>query len=490
MPRLLPSLLLAASLLLAGGCRGDDEGVPMVAVIGDGAPAIGADEAAPETAAAAVLRGAVAQGLVRFDAAAQIEPGLAERWNVSDDGLSYIFRLQTGEWPDGRAIRARDVARLLTRQLRSADTVPVRDAAGAIAEVVAMTDRVIEIRLKAPRPNLLTLLAQPEFAIIRDGAGTGPFTIARQDEAGLRLVHRAPGFDGEPDVREEVKVQATPAAQGIAAFKERRAALLLGGTVADLPLARAAGLPRGALVFDPVAGLFGLVPGRRTAFTESAEVRDVLNQAIDRQALLAALAVPGLGPRATLLEGGLNGVVVPVQPTWLDVPVADRRGTLRARMATLLPEGAEGERPVVTIWAPSGPGGDMLVARLALDWGALGLAVERATSEARADFRFVDAVAPSDSPAWFVRRFRCDSTPICDEEVDRLTDEARATLLPQARAGLLAIAAQRVDGETLFMPITAPIRWSLVSRDVPGFSPNRYARHSLLGLASAPQGVR
>ena len=38
---------------------------------------------------------------------------------------------------------------------------------------------VIEIRLVAPRPNLLPLLAQPEFAILRGAQGTGPFKLAR-----------------------------------------------------------------------------------------------------------------------------------------------------------------------------------------------------------------------------------------------------------------------------------------------------------------------
>ena len=28
-----------------------------------------------------------------------IVAGLAERWNVSDDGLSYIFRIASTEWP-------------------------------------------------------------------------------------------------------------------------------------------------------------------------------------------------------------------------------------------------------------------------------------------------------------------------------------------------------------------------------------------------------
>ena len=64
---------------------------------------------------------------------------------------------------------------MLKRQLRRASRNPLKDTLGAVEEVVAMTDRVIEIRLRAPRPNLLQLLAQPEFGLIREGQGTGPF---------------------------------------------------------------------------------------------------------------------------------------------------------------------------------------------------------------------------------------------------------------------------------------------------------------------------
>ena len=85
-----------------------------------------------------VLMQNVAQGLVRFDARGQIEPGLAERWNVSDDGLSYVFRISAGKWPDGRSIQARDVARMLTRQLRPASRNPAKDTLGAVQEVVAI----------------------------------------------------------------------------------------------------------------------------------------------------------------------------------------------------------------------------------------------------------------------------------------------------------------------------------------------------------------
>ena len=73
------------------------------------------------TESQAVLLSSVAQGLVRFDASGQIVPGLAERWNVTDDGLSYIFRLQAMNWPDGRKLTAQQVARMLRRQLAVAE---------------------------------------------------------------------------------------------------------------------------------------------------------------------------------------------------------------------------------------------------------------------------------------------------------------------------------------------------------------------------------
>ncbi len=182
-PPLLVLGLTVASLSL-GGCGGGRDEVTRVAVIG-AKPRLVDTVEAPLSAGDALVRANVAQGLVRFDERGQVVPGLAERWNVSDDGLSYIFRLTTGEWPDGRRIKADEIARILARQLRPASTNPLKDTLGAVDEIVAMTDRVIEIRLAAPRPYLLQLLAQPEFGIVRASLGTGPFQPAAHEDLPL-----------------------------------------------------------------------------------------------------------------------------------------------------------------------------------------------------------------------------------------------------------------------------------------------------------------
>src|SRR5436190_5852514 len=313
---------LAAALLL-GGCDRQTGGVTRVAAIGP-TPKLVETVTGPLSPGDALLRSNMAQGLVRFDERGQVVPGLAERWNVSDDGLSYIFRLQTGDWPDGRKIRADEVARILNRQLREASSNPLKDTLGAVSEIVAMTDRVIEIRLLAPRPNLLQLLAQPELGLVRASVGTGPFLVPTAEEAAsfpaeddskgtLPLAHRIHIPDAEDPI-EKVRLSGGDAGKLAAAFADGKLDLVLGGTVDDLPIALSQKMPRGALRFDPVAGLFGLAPTKRGNTVQEADVRRLLSRAIDRQALIAGLRVGGLVPRATLLQAGLEGVGQPPQP--------------------------------------------------------------------------------------------------------------------------------------------------------------------------------
>jgi peptide/nickel transport system substrate-binding protein len=477
-------LLMAALAFASSGCRKQPEGAVKVVVIG-GKPRLADPAKGPLTLPEAVLLQNVAQGLVRFDAAGNIVPGLAERWNVSDDGLSYIFRIASSRWADGRKITAEQVARLLERQLSSRGKNGLKDSLGAIDDVVAMTDRVIEVRLLAPRPNLLSLLAQPEFAIVRNGHGTGPFTaVPAGAGGGLRLTREIVSADEESSVREEVLLDGTPtAAAAVLNFAAARSDLVLGGTFADLPYAEHANLPRNSLRFDPASGLFGLVPLKSGGLLDEPEVRRLLSQAIDRDGFVTALAVPGLAPRATLLEPGLDGMPPPVAPPWFGTAKVDRLAGLQAAIDELFPKA---EKPTIRIALPQGPGADLLFQLLSRDWGALGFKIDRAESGADADFALIDNVAPSSSPAWFIRRFRCAVVPVCDSDADDLMDAAREIPVPAQRYALLAQAAEKIDEAQLFIPIAAPVRWSLVSRRVEGFAGNRFARHTLTGLTQRP----
>ena len=474
--------MLAALAFAPAACRKQPEGALKVVVIGR-SPTIRDPADGPLSTSDQVLLTNVAQGLVRLDASGNIVSGLAERWTVTDDGVSYIFRLAANNWPDGKKITARDVARLLKRELGSRSKNSVKDQFGAVTDIVAMTDRVLEIDLIAPRADLLALLAQPQMAILRDGRGTGPFTAAPAEGGQIRLTREIVSPDDETTSREQVLLSGADAAAAVQAFAAADVDLVLGGTFADLPVVRRVKLPRNSLRYDPASGLFGLAPTRSGGPLDKPEVRLLLSQALDRDALVAVLAVPGLTPRATLLERGLDGLgQAPAAPAWMATPYADRIPALQAQAKRLFPA----DRPTIRVSLPDGRGAELLLRLLQRDWGQLGFTVERAATAAAADFALVDEVAPSSSPSWFVRRFRCDRTPVCSPDADELMDGARVSPVPAQRYALLAQAAALIDAGELFMPIAAPVRWSLVSDRIQNFAGNRYARHTLTGLDASP----
>ena len=92
-----------AAALSASGCSNDNDGVTRVAAIG-ARPGLVETVGAPLTTGEALVRANMAQGLVRFDERGQVVPGLAERWNVSDDGLSYAGTATTYELDDGELV--------------------------------------------------------------------------------------------------------------------------------------------------------------------------------------------------------------------------------------------------------------------------------------------------------------------------------------------------------------------------------------------------
>jgi oligopeptide transport system substrate-binding protein len=77
-------------------------------------------------------------------------------------------------------------------------------------------------------------------------------------------------------------------------------------------------------------------------------------------------------------------------------------------------------------------------------------------------------------------------TPVCDADINQMLDSARTAAVPAQRYAFLAQAAAKIDQDQLFIPLSAPVRWSLVSKRIEGFAGNRYARHTLTGLEQKP----
>src|SRR4051794_31773270 len=194
-------LVLIAGLFGLGGCGGEQSGPIRVSAIG-GPPQLVTPTLQPLDPPSAFLTEAIAQGLVRFDGAGEIEPALAQSWIVSDDGLRYTFRIRRATWADGSPVTAQQVAARLRAALSRASRNRFKPILGAVDGVTPMTDFVLEIALRGPRPNFLQLLAHPELGIVQNNGGTGPFRLTRSDPAGLLLSWQRPEDESEDSPRQ------------------------------------------------------------------------------------------------------------------------------------------------------------------------------------------------------------------------------------------------------------------------------------------------
>ncbi|MBM3943441.1 MAG: peptide ABC transporter substrate-binding protein [SAR202 cluster bacterium] len=161
---------------------------------------------ASDTTAAAILV-EVFGGLVTIDPDLNIVPDLAERWDISPDGLVYTFHLNPkAKFHDGRTVAAEDVRYSLDRAADPKTQSPVVDTylgdivgvkerlrgkAQTVSGLQVLDNQTIRITIDAPKSYFLAKLTYPTaFVVDRKNVesnpqgwflrpnGTGPFKLA------------------------------------------------------------------------------------------------------------------------------------------------------------------------------------------------------------------------------------------------------------------------------------------------------------------------
>lgn len=162
--------------------------------------------------------GQVFNGLVELNDKMEVQPSLARRWEILEDGMLYRFFLRqdihyhhdlafSGEM--GREIRAADFVFSFNRIVDPETASPGAWVFNEVARgddgkllVQAVNDSILEIRLKRPFPPFLGILTMPYCALVmpeavkelgsdfrRHPIGTGPFRFQYWKE-GVKLVLR------------------------------------------------------------------------------------------------------------------------------------------------------------------------------------------------------------------------------------------------------------------------------------------------------------
>ncbi|MES2493452.1 MAG: ABC transporter substrate-binding protein [Pseudomonadota bacterium] len=483
------ALLLIASPVLSG-CK--DDSTEAVAVVAIGAPTDPFERGIRLSTAGRLVRGATAEGLVALDESGQVIPAMADRWIVTDDGLSYIFRLRDGVWPDGPEISGESVRMALQQALKGLAGTTLALDLGSVSDIRAMAGRVVEVRLERPMPDLLQLLAQPELGLYHKGSGNGPMAVHEQGRVAvlspmppaMRGLAEPPGWQ---DAARSVRLQGAAAANAVSAFTAGNLDLVLGGRFQDYPLAKAAGgLTQRHVRIDPAPGLFGLVIVRENGLLDAPEIRESLAMAIDRDALAVALG-GGWRPTTRIAPANLAVPAVSMGERWANLDLPARQAAAARRVADWQAEAARPHgtlRPRLSVALPGGPGADLLFARLAEDFAAVGLELLRVPEGAGADLRLLDAVARYNRPEWFLGQLSCAARRgLCNKEADDLLAQALAAPNPLLRAPLLDKAEAALSAANVFIPLGSPVRWALVRDGLTGFSVNAQAYHPLATLA-------
>ncbi|NOL39479.1 ABC transporter substrate-binding protein [Kribbella sandramycini] len=237
---------------------------------------------------------------------------LATKHSVSANGLVWTVDLRAdAKFSDGKPVTAEDVAYTFTAASKSGGLTDVT----ALAKAVAVDNDTVELQLKRPQSTfvnrLISLGIVPKHAHGKDYArkpiGSGPFTLVQWDQGQQLIVQRNENYYGTKPAFERIVFTFTGEDASLAAAKAGQVSMaavpssLAKTTVAGMKVVPVKSVDNRGIVFPYVADT-----GKKSAdagpignnVTSDKAVRQAINQAVDRQALVDGV-LEGYGSPAT-----------------------------------------------------------------------------------------------------------------------------------------------------------------------------------------------
>ncbi|MHA6289252.1 peptide ABC transporter substrate-binding protein [Maricaulis sp. CAU 1757] len=298
-------------------------------------------------------------GLFTENAEGEPIPGMAESWEVSEDGLTWTFTLREALWSDGEPVTAHDFVygwqRIVTPETGAQYVsllFPVRGVAAASRGEItpeeigvrAVDDRTLEIQLENPAPYLAGLLTHyttfpvPRHVVQAVGdewvrpenmVTNGPYTL--EDWRTNNFVHLERNerfFDNENVCIDEVYYYPT-VDNSAAGRRVRNGELHINN---DFPgqqmdfLQRE--IPDYVRVHPYMGTIYFSVNTTREQFADP-RVRNALGMAIDREFIANEILRAGFVPAYSLVPPGVANYPGGVEADWAGTPVAERREMAR-----------------------------------------------------------------------------------------------------------------------------------------------------------------
>jgi oligopeptide transport system substrate-binding protein len=457
--------------------------------------------------AANVLRD-LYEGLTTESAAGALEPGVAEGWDTSADGRTWTFRLRPdARWSSGEPLTAQDFVESW-RRLRAPGTAsPNAQLLASVEDAQAADAATLQLRLRAPTPQLPALLSHPAafpvHASNRGGAAFAPGTLVGNGAYRLAgwVAHAQIALERNAHYRDAANVAIDrivfyPTESAGAELKRYRAGELEWTDTIPVSQARWIREHLGSeLHVMPYLGTyfygFNLT---RPPFKDNPALRRALALAVDRETLVASILGTGETPAYSWVPPGTAGYA-PQRPDWAGWPAERRLAEARRLYAEA---GYSAAQPLeVELRYNTGDNHKRVALAVAWMWRqALGVRTRLVNEEYKVFlqnrrsrlhtqlFR-ADWIGDYDDAMTFAGRMRSgsglDDTGWANARYDALVDEAAAEPDAARRRALLEEAERVLLEDLPVLPLYFYVSKHLVKPWVTGWQPNimdhHYSRH-------------
>jgi peptide/nickel transport system substrate-binding protein len=293
-------------------------------VIGIAADPTGLDPEAVENNTSGFIMSTVYDSLVRYKpGTTEVIPGVAEKWDVSPDGLTYTFHLRPGlKFSDGTKLDAKAVFWNVDRQLNKANpeyiynTGPVEGyedfTYGDLASYRVVDDATIEFVFKQPSAPFLNSMAMVWNGLVSPAAaakwgkdyrnhplGSGPFIFREWRQRDQVILDANPAYwGGKPKVDHLIFKELPDPQAAVLALKRGEIQILGDVSSQTIPAIKAD--PNLEILTQPGLAVSGVALPTDVAPFSDKRVRQALNYAVDKEAidkaLFNGLAVPMTSP--------------------------------------------------------------------------------------------------------------------------------------------------------------------------------------------------
>ncbi|GAA5176815.1 ABC transporter substrate-binding protein [Niveibacterium umoris] len=449
---------------------------------------------------------------------AELQPALAESWEISPDGLAYTFHLRRGvkfhssaTFKPTRDFNADDV--LFTWNRQADKSHPYHTLAGNLAYVqfnnLRMDENVdklekldantIRFRLKTPEAPFLTRMSfdmlgiqSAEYAaqmsaagtpdkLDREPVGTGPFQfVSYQKDAAIRYKAFADHWRGKPKLDNLIFAIVPDAAVQLA--KLRTGECHVSTSVKPADIAQIEKEPALTLVQQPGLNVGYLALNTQKKPFNDKRVRQALNLAIDRSTILSAIYQGRALVAKNLLPPAYWAANAKLSALAYDPAKA------KALLAGAgYPNGFDMELWYLPVLRPHNPDGKRMAELLQADFAKIGVRVKLATYEwgeylkrSRAGehqavmFGWLSGNGEPDN--YFEPLLSCDAAKSggnlarwCDPRFEDLLQRARKISDRSERARLYATAQEILRDESPLLLIAHGNRVGVTRKEVSGF---------------------